>query len=421
MASTHVNIYNTALKVVACSLRGLARNGQRKKSKIRKFALAQQQVMHDISTAISMLQPREETYWFHASSMGEWNILRPILEHIRQKRDVRIILTFFSPTGYEYLSRKGHEAVDAVFYLPLDTKDNARRFLDIIHPSKAVFAVSELWPNYMNELTERGIPSFLISCLYREDASYNKWYGGLFRQTLHRFGAITTVTAHSTECLQNRGCQHVYNVGDPLFDNAISVANAPYENPIIEQFASDHDVFVAGSVHSGKDMKLIAALANAHPEVRFIIVPHETRDEAIAQICQQLNGETVRYSQCQGGTDPGQAQNLIIDFVGSLAYIYRYAKWAYVGGGFTRYLHSVVEASVYGIPVSFGPIIRRTSTPPLLIERQLGWTVRNEHEILQWFGQLQATETLADIKTRATAFVQEQRGASGRIAEMITA
>lgn len=389
-------------------------------SKLKKFAKGQQGLVRLIQDEMTCHKDSEvPVIWLHASSLGEYGVARPIIKRLRQQGKYRIVVTFFSPTGYEALNIH-HPEIDHIFYLPLDTARNARTFIETVHPQKAIFIISEYWVNYLNELKARNIPTFLISAVISRNAPFFKWYGRLFRPSLQAFTHFLVLNRQSGENLQSLGYKNFSVTGDPLFDNAIAVASTPYQNPIVEKFACEKEVFIAGSVSDRKDMQLVCHLANRHRDVRFIIVPHEISEEILNDIKFNLEGYALCYSECDGNTDFSDTQTLIIDYLGALAFLYRYGKWAYVGGGFTPYLHSIIEATVYGLPVAFGPMIQRKVTPNELIELGIGRVVRSEKELDNWFESLKdAPRRLEQIKNTAQDYSRANSGATSNIIQIL--
>lgn len=364
--------------------------------------------------------PAEHRIWFHAASLGEYAIARPLIKQLKATHpQAVVVVTFFSSTGYEALKHH-HPDVDALFYLPLDAPKQVRRFLDAVQPEKAVFIVSEFWLNYLTELKQRSIPTFLLSAIIRPNAIFFRWYGSAFRRALSVFTHITVLNAASAHCLDHLGYTRYSLVGDPLFDNAIAVAQTPYQNPLVERFAAGRSLFIVGSLHDRTDLELVASLANRHPEVPFLIVPHEVTARSVNEIKSQLQGTAICYTACTETTSFDGVQTLIVDTLGALSYLYRYGSWAYVGGGFTPYLHSIIEATVYGLPVAFGPRIERKVTPQELADRGIGTVVHSADELAQWFASLQSQpERLASIRQTAQAYTQENQGATQEILHLI--
>ncbi|MCM1075745.1 MAG: 3-deoxy-D-manno-octulosonic acid transferase [Bacteroides sp.] len=389
-------------------------------SKFIRFARGQKCVIDETISAASALDRTRPTVWIHAASLGEFGIARPIIRKLRDKCSCNIVVTFFSPTGYEALKGKADTGIDAVLYLPFDTNSNVKKFLDNIRPDCAVFMVSEYWHNYLNELHRRAVPTYLVSAVIRPDSSFFKWYGKIYRRSIGCFDEIFTFDNNSRRLLDKIGIKNVTVNGDPLFDNVNIVARTPWEDKIIENFAAGEHVFIAGSLHDDEDLELVTSLANRHRDTRFIIVPHEINSSILTHIKEKLDGKSILYSECDASTDFGDMQVLVIDFVGALAYIYRYGTLAYVGGGFTKLLHSVIEPAVYGMPVAFGPNVNRKAVTRRMIELGIGRVTDTPIALDNWFSDYKDNpERLAEVSGIASTFVKDNVGATDRVVHQI--
>ena len=364
-----------------------------------------------------------EVYWFHAASFGEYNVIRPVVKGCR-KSGRRIVVTFFSSSGYDAFKAENQKTgeADHVFYLPWDTPSNVRQFLDAIHPDKAIFAISEYWLNYLHELGKRKVPTYLVSMQVGSGSYLLKWYGAPIRKALKSIHTFMVLDEASKRHLADIGFHNVVVTGDPLFDNAMAIAKEPYHNDIIERFCQHgEEVLVAGSMSDGKDLELVASLTHAHRDVRFIVVPHEISADGISRISQHIEAKTLLYSKCNESTRFDDAQVLVVDFLGALARIYRYGQWAYVGGGFTPYLHSVVEPVVYGIPVAFGPRIERKKTAKQMTDLGIGEVVRTEKDINSWFDNVRDHGKMADIKEKARQYTEQSSDVASKVIKVLSA
>lgn len=388
-------------------------------AKFMRYGRGQRRAAQIAEETCAALPEDRPTVWVHCSSMGEYGIARPIISAVKQRMECNVVLTFFSPTGYEAVSRRPGDA-DAVLYMPLDTSRNVRRFLDAVRPRCAVFMVSEYWHNYLHELRERGVPTLLVSAIVREDSAFFRWYGGLYRDSLHCFTRIFALDSATASRIGSLGVGCATVNGDPLFDNAVLVARTPWSQPELERFAAGRRVFVAGSLHPDEDLDIVADLANANPDVPFIIVPHEIKETMLKKVRDAIEGEVLMLSECGAQTDFSHTRALVVDSVGSLAYLYRLGTWAYVGGGFTRLLHSVIEPVVYGLPVAFGPRTMRKVTPAQLEALGIGARVGDADALRQWFAPLKEdTALLASISRKAEEYVRQNTGATARVADAI--
>lgn len=389
-------------------------------SKRRKFIVGQRTALSDVIRG-GKARPGN-VVWVHASSLGEYGVARPLIKELKEKHGYHIVLTFFSPTGYEALKTMSdrYPEADEVYYLPLDTARNACKMVESIRPEKAIFIISEIWINYLHCLHEHKVPTYLVSAKITRHTSAVKWYGKPLRDALLNFTEIMVLDYTSERILHRLGINNVRRTGDPLFDNAIGVARQEYSNDVLERFCGTDRVFIAGSISDEKDLELVSHLANTYTTQKFIFVPHDVSDDSLRGIRERLNVKCMLYSELQNGTDPSGVQVLMIDFVGALARMYRYCAYAYVGGGFTPYLHSVIEATVYGLPVSFGPDIHRKNTPQELIDLGIGAMVRTPKEIETWFLRLRGNSSLlAEIRTKAKRYTESQTGATGQVIDII--
>lgn len=294
--------------------------------------------------------------WIHASSLGEFEQGRPLIETIRRTYpDRKILLTFFSPSGYEV--RKNYNQADAVCYLPFDLPGNVRRFLDLVKPQSAIFIKYEFWANYLTELKKRNIPTYIISAIFRPKQIFFRFYGGYFRKMLHCFTRLYVQDENSRKLLDSIGVRNVSVVGDTRFDRVVEISNSTDPNPLLEKFVGEKFVWVGGSTWP-KDEEIILDYFNRHPEQKLILAPHEIHEEHLQSIIARLKRPYLRYTQATEA-NVADADCLIIDCFGLLSSLYRYGKLAYIGGGFGVGIHNIAEAAVYSIPVIFGPNYHR--------------------------------------------------------------
>ncbi len=290
--------------------------------------------------------------WFHAASLGEFEQGRPLMERLRRKHpEKKILLTFFSPSGYEV--RKNYEGADIVCYLPLDTPGNARKFIRLARPEAAYFIKYEFWRNYIDILHRRGIPCYSVSSIFREKQIFFRKYGRNYARCLNRLTHLFVQNEESRELLATIGVTDVTVVGDTRFDRVIDIMNAAKPLPLVEQFAQGSRVLVAGSSWQ-PDEDIIIPYFNTHPDLKLVLAPHVVSENHLAEIESKLSRKSVRYTKATP-EQIAEADCLIIDCYGLLSSIYRYATVAYVGGGFGVGIHNVPEAAVYGVPVIIGP------------------------------------------------------------------
>ena len=384
--------------------------------KVSKFVQGQDDLL--LRAREEMDYCHDNVVWVHASSYGEFQVISSVIRQLKSKGYI-VVMTFFSSSGYEILrsQKSSGSDVDHVFYLPWDTKGNAKAFLDIINPKMAVFVISDYWLNYLTQLSERQIPTFFVSSVVHPDSYLLKWYGRPMLKALKKCTCMMVLDEESKQCLEKEGFKNVVVTGDPLFDNAARIAQTPYSDAVIERFCHDAaDVVVAGSLSDKHDLELVSSLANRNADVKFIIVPHEISKEKVDEIKDHLDHRGVAYSECTTATDLDDVQVLIIDFMGALARIYRYGRYAYVGGGFTPYLHSVIEPVVYGVPLSFGPRIERKTAARQMMELGIAKMVTTSDELAEWLGELRRQPALmTQVKQSADDYMQRHIGATERI------
>ena len=301
------------------------------------------------------VDPEAQYVWFHAASLGEFEQGRPLMEQLRKDHpEYKILLTFFSPSGYEV--RKNYEGADIITYLPLDTITNARRFLRLVRPVKAFFIKYEFWYNYLHILKHRNVPVYSVSSIFRPDQVFFKWYGRQYGRVLNCFTHFFVQNGISKELLAKIGIDCVTIVGDTRFDRVLQIKEAAKQLPIVKAFKQDAKVFVAGSSWQ-PDEEIFIKYFNEHRDWKLIIAPHVIGEDHLKQIEKLLEGrKVIRYSGLSGDSgDLGEAEVLIIDCFGLLSSIYHYGDVAYVGGGFGVGIHNLLEAAVWDVPVFFGP------------------------------------------------------------------
>ncbi len=304
----------------------------------------------------ALIGERRPRIWMHCSSLGEFEQGRPVLEQLRKQHpDHAFVLTFFSPSGYEV--RKNYEGAEYIFYLPIDSPRNARLFLDAVQPAFCLFVKYDLWYFLLSEMVRRQIPSVLISAIFRKKQSFFKWYGGLQRLMLHAFNHIFVQDAASERLLHQIGIEEVTVAGDTRFDRVVEAVQQQKELPIATEFAQDHKIIVAGSTWPDDERFLEKALKQLPEHWKLILVPHEVHESHISDLEHLFGTDAVKWSAWNG--EVGK-RVLIVDTVGVLLQLYRFADVAWIGGGFGKAgIHNVLEAAVYRIPCAFGPVYHK--------------------------------------------------------------
>ncbi|WP_061314503.1 3-deoxy-D-manno-octulosonic acid transferase [Prevotella bivia] len=323
--------------------------------KLRKMLDGEREAIKQIREKVD---PDAQYIWFHAASLGEFEQGRPLIEKVHKEHpEYKILLTFFSPSGYEV--RKNYTGADIITYLPIDTITNARAFLRAIRPVMAFFIKYEFWYNYLHILQHRGVPTYSVSSIFRPNQIFFKWYGRNYGRVLQCFTHFFVQNEESQQLLAGIGFKNSTVVGDTRFDRVLQIKEASKQLPIVDSFVHIHEekkplTFVAGSSWP-PDEAIFIEYFNTHPSWKLIIAPHVIGEDHLKQIISLLkNKKVVRYTQTTE-TDAANADVLIIDCFGLLSSIYRYGEVAYVGGGFGVGIHNVLEAAVWSIPVIFGP------------------------------------------------------------------
>ena len=347
--------------------------------------------------------------WVHVASLGEFEQGRPIIEKIKAERpEYKILLTFFSPSGYEI--RKNYQGADYIFYLPLDTPSNARQFLDIVKPQMAVFVKYEYWLNLLAELKKRQIPTYIVSAIFRRDSIFFRSTGKMWREALKSFDMLFVQDENSKNLLAELGHQNVVVAGDTRFDRVAQIAAAAKKIEVIEQFKGESRLFVAGSSW-GADEDLIVRLANENPTIKFVVAPHEMEEARMAKIEQNATGGAVRYTKIEG--DITDKQILILDTMGMLSSVYGYADFSYIGGGFGVGIHNTLEAATFGLPIAFGPNYQKFKEARDMIALGGATSVTTYEELEKWFAPLRDdADHLAAVSKISKDYTAQNQGAT---------
>ncbi len=367
-----------------------------------------------------------ESIWFHFASLGEFEQGRPVLEEIRRiYPSEKIVITFFSPSGYEI--RKHTPLADAVYYLPLDTRKNAREFIDAINPKMAVFTKYEYWYHFFSEMHLRDKPIYIISGIFRPGQIFFKWYGSLHRKILGFVDYFFVQDESSKQLLLEIGIANVAISGDTRFDRVWENALHPKHITAIDEFKNGHKVFIAGSTWP-EDEKLVASLVTQCTDWKFIFAPHEISEEKINKLIGQLPlNSAIKYSQLTADSyrdhhSPLTAhQTLIIDNIGMLSSLYQYGEIAFIGGGFGAGIHNTLEAAAFGLPVIFGPNYSKFKEANELVELKAGFSIGDESELKAIADKLINDEVFNDTASKeAATYVKAHTGATAAIIKMIT-
>jgi 3-deoxy-D-manno-octulosonic-acid transferase len=331
------------------------------------------------------LNENEKRIWIHSASLGEFEQGRPIIEELKKYwPNLKIVLTFFSPSGYEI--QKNYEHADYVFYLPLDTPGNAKRFIDLIKPEFVIFIKYEFWRNFLNTLKKRQIPTYLISAIFRKDQVFFRPYGKWYRKVLSNFSWLFVQNNDSLKLLQQIGYNNASISGDTRFDRVLQIASAAKSIPVAESFSNGHFTIIIGSSWRLDEEILFEFINSKRDNIKFILAPHEIHEPNIQRISNSLKIDYMRFSNATDSQK--EADVLIIDNIGMLSSIYRYGKIAYIGGGFGSGIHNILEAATFGLPVIFGPNYKKYQEAVDLIRLGGAFEVNNSNDIKEILNKL---------------------------------
>ena len=398
------SLYNIAIWFYALAVRVVAMFNP----KVRLMWQGEREAYAKIESGLA---DGDRVVWVHAASLGEFEQGRPLIEKLkRENPEYKILLTFFSPSGYEV--RKNYASADVIAYLPLDTPRNARRFVELVKPEKVVFVKYEFWLNYLRELRLRGIETYIISAIFRPNQVFFKWYGGIFREGLKAFKMLFVQNEESKELLKEIGVENVVVAGDTRFDRVADIVAVAKQLEIVESFVGIRNeelgmrneetnspfsifnsqllVLVVGSSW-GPDEDLLTRYINERAgRMKMIIAPHEVKEERIKELTSKLTCKYALYTQITDNglqiTDKTQLSLLIdydvlvINTIGLLSSIYQYGQVAYIGGGFGVGIHNTLEAAAWGMPVVFGPNYHKFQEAKELIECGAGQSIKNYEE-----------------------------------------
>jgi 3-deoxy-D-manno-octulosonic-acid transferase len=374
----------------------------------------------DVFTILKQkIAQEDKTIWFHAASLGEYEQGLPVIEKIKEVYPThKIIVTFFSPSGYEV--RKNNTVADVTVYLPLDTQKNSKRFLELVHPDLVFFIKYEFWINYLDQLQKQNIPTYLISGIFREKQLFFKWYGGFYRKALDTFTYFFVQNENSRKLITSLGKTNVIVSGDTRFDRVVAILEKDNTLDFIAQFKNNKTTIVAGSSWP-KDEALITEYINSCThDVKFIIAPHNIKPEQIEQLQNSITKKTILFSEKEN-KDLSQYEVFIIDTIGILTKIYSYADIAYVGGGFGNPgVHNILEPATFGIPIIIGPNYSHFDEATQLVNLEGCLPVTNSSEMKQLFSILIQDKDLR-LKKGAicSTFAQKNKGATNRIMSQI--
>lgn len=361
----------------------------------------------------------EKIVWFHCASLGEFEQGRPVIELLKAKfPDYKILITFFSPSGYEI--RKNYENADYVCYLPLDTPGNAKKFLNIVKPEFAVFIKYEFWFNFINQLKKKGIPVFYISAIFRPSQHFFKWYGGWFSKMLDKISYFFVQNIESKELLNSIGISNVEISGDTRFDRVFEIAKQKKPFPLIEKFKADSEIIIAGSTWPADEILIYDLLKQDFENIKFIIAPHLVDKAHIDSIIKNIDEKVLKYSEATI-ENVNNYKILIIDSIGILNNLYQYTKIAYIGGGFGVSIHNIQEPATFANPVIFGPKEHTNFEEAKdLIKLSGAFCINNSKELIETVKKLLSdSDFYSKSSNTCKNYIDEKRGATEIIVNKI--
>lgn len=397
--------------------------------KIKLFVEGRKDVFVELKQEINV---NDEVIWVHCASLGEFEQGRPIIEKLKSKYpSKKLLLTFFSPSGFEI--RKDYELADLVCYLPLDTKSNAEKFIQLSHPELAIFVKYEFWPNYLNTLYKNKIKTVLVSGIFRENQVFFKQFGTWMRKSLKVFEMFFVQDFRSKELLNNINFQNVVVSGDTRFDRVFEITNQDNSLPFVEKFTNNKKVIVAGSTWK-EDEELLVNYINRHSteNEKYMMAPHNMNLKDISGLKNAIHKKTILYSEIDFNKNSQENtslknkisleklkdyQVLIVDTIGVLTKIYSYATIAYVGGGFTKSgVHNVLEPAAFGVPVIIGPNFHKFNEAKALIKKAGGISIDNYDKLsLHLSTLLQDENYCRNVGNNAKKYVDSNKGATETI------
>lgn len=365
----------------------------------------------------STLGQEEKIIWFHCASLGEFEQGRPVIEGIPDHLpDHKILLTFFSPSGYE--KRKDYGGADYVMYLPLDTRRNAKKMIDLLSLEMVLFIKYEFWYHFLKQLKSKEVPVYLASGKFRSDQLFFKWYGIWYRRFLDRFTHIFVQNQESEKLLTSIGQDRVSVAGDTRFDRVYELLQTPYSHPALEDFGKDSAIIVAGSTWDKDEQLLAHVYRELSEQLYWIIAPHELSENHLKSLEERFPG-SVRFTEL--GTEiPDGTRVILVDTIGKLSYLYRFGTLAYIGGGFGKGIHNILEAATYGLPVIFGPVHQKFTEALNLTSMGGAFPIANEGELLFTIRQqLENPKLLKTTSQIASNFVTKRVGATLAILDKV--
>jgi 3-deoxy-D-manno-octulosonic-acid transferase len=360
------------------------------------------------------IKPGDSVIWVHCASLGEFEQGRPIIEEIRKTMpEKKVLLTFFSPSGYEL--RKNYEGAHCVTYMPLDTSFNAWLFMNLVKPEMAFFIKYDYWYYFLRTLKKKKIPAYIVAAKFRRDQVFFKWYGMWYRSVLKFFTVLYVQNEESRRLLSVIGIKNVEVTGDTRFDRVYAISQRSVEYPWLEPFAKGKKVIIAGSTWEKDEQLLIQYINHSGLDIRFILAPHEISEKKLIRLIEQIEFPVVRFTD-NDKSSYLNAKVLIVDTIGHLSSLYRYGKIAYIGGGFGKGIHNILEAATYGLPVVFGPNYHKFLEAVEMIEIKAAFSIINFDELKSALDRLTNDDkVLSDCSVLAKRYIESKLGATRSI------
>lgn len=398
-------IYNLGIYLVQMTLKAISLFNH-------KIKLGVEGRKHSFSILKNNISKADKTLWFHCASLGEYEQGLPVFKELRKTYpNHKIVLTFFSPSGYEI--RKNTEIADVVVYLPFDTRSNAKRFLDLVHPELTIFVKYDIWPNVLNELKKRELKAVLISALFRENQIYFKFYGNFMKKALFAFQHIFTQDENSKILLERINYKHVTVSGDTRFDRVYSQLTLDNSLDFIEKFKDHKLCIVAGSTWMEDEVFLVDYINSLETDsIKFIIAPHNIKSSQIEKLKQSINKKTILFSEKEK-SNISEAQVLILDTIGLLTKVYSYANVAYVGGAVGKTgLHNTLEPAVFSVPIVIGEHFNNFPEAKIMLVNQGLFSIKTKEELKEILDNLIDNTTLrVSSGEKNLNYIKNNRGA----------
>ncbi len=410
MKQLPIFIYQLIIQVYGLGIRFLAFFSP----KARLWVNGRKRIFEQLEVAFQSVEA--PIIWIHCASLGEFEQGRPLIEYFKTTHaNYKILLTFFSPSGYEI--RKNYPLADYVFYLPLDSPKNAHRFLNIIQPKLVFFVKYEFWYFYLNALQQKKIPHYLIAGVFRKEQFFLKKYARWYLEVIRGFNHLFLQDEKSQAILQSVGFTNYSIAGDPRIDRVAAMAIQPAPIPIVQQFKQHRKLLILGSTHS-KDLQIFKDFLKAisaksyYSDWCFLIAPHEIEPSNIEQIENLSPKNTYRFSSKDTRNLSPETTIFILDTIGQLSRAYQYADAVFIGGGFDKNIHNILEPAVFGVPIGIGPNYHRFTEAVELIERGGVEVIHLSKDFLSWFEQLQQIEIRTSTGLSCKNYIQQNKGST---------